>query len=110
MHDVWQQKEILERVFLDKDGDHDKIGDRLDKCPETPFGLAVDEDGCPLEDLPGDCDGDGDVDLDDFASFEACLLGPDGGLGTGCECFDFDGDGDNDLLDFAQFQVNFTGN
>ncbi len=59
--------------------------------------------------LPGDCDGDGDVDLDDFADFNACLVGPDGGLGTGCECFDFDDDGDNDLNDFAEFQVNFTG-
>ena len=59
--------------------------------------------------VPGDCDGDGDVDLDDFASLDACLLGPGAGLGSGCECFDSDGDGDNDLLDFAAFQVNFTG-
>ncbi len=60
--------------------------------------------------IPGNCDGDNDVDLDDYADFEACLAGPDAGLGTGCECFDFDGDEDNDLKDFARFQVNFTGN
>ncbi|MHC4696361.1 MAG: hypothetical protein ACYTFA_06440 [Planctomycetota bacterium] len=32
----------------------------------------------------------------------------DGGLGSGCECFDFDDDGDNDLKDFAAFQEAFT--
>jgi hypothetical protein len=49
----------------------------------------------------GDCDADGDVDLEDYGDFESCLAGPDGGIGAGCECFDFDTDGDNDLLDFA---------
>ncbi|MCP4248681.1 MAG: energy-coupling factor transporter transmembrane protein EcfT [bacterium] len=59
--------------------------------------------------LTRDSDGDGDVDLDDFAAFDTCLAGPDAGLGTGCDCFDADADGDNDLLDFAEFQVSFTG-
>ncbi len=57
----------------------------------------------------GDTNADGSVDLTDYVDFEACLLGPDGGLGTGCECFDFDSDNDADLLDVATFQVNFTG-
>ncbi|MCP4246295.1 MAG: hypothetical protein GY778_04525 [bacterium] len=56
---------------------------------------------------PGDCDGDGDVDLVDFGDLAACLLGPGGGISAGCECFDFDSDGDNDLLDFADFQTLF---
>jgi len=56
----------------------------------------------------GDCDGDGDADLDDYFNFEGCLTGPMGGLGAGCECFDFDSDGDNDLADFAEFQVMFA--
>lgn len=60
--------DFVERVFLDKDADRDKIGDRLDKCPETPFGLAVDEDGCPL-----DSDGDGVTDESD-----RCPDTPDG--------------------------------
>ena len=55
--------------------------------------------------VAGDCDGDGDVDIDDYAGFEACLLGPTGGLGTGCSCSDLDSDGDTDLLDYAEFQV-----
>jgi len=58
---------------------------------------------------PGDCDADGDVDLDDYKHFAGCLGGPGGGLGTGCGCFDFDGSGDVDLFDFADFQVVFTG-
>lgn len=59
--------------------------------------------------VPGDCDYDGDVDLDDFAGFAACLLGPGGGLGMDCNCFDLDGSGDVDLGDFAVFQEAFTG-
>lgn len=56
--------------------------------------------------VAGDCDADGDVDLDDYAGFHDCLGGPGGGLlQPACECFDFDGDGDVDLFDFAEFQV-----
>jgi hypothetical protein len=58
---------------------------------------------------PGDCDQDGDVDLDDFAEFEQCLLGPGGGIGAGCNCFDLNDSGDVDLLDFGDFQTVFTG-
>jgi hypothetical protein len=58
--------------------------------------------------VPGDCDGDGDVDLLDYVCFESCLLGPDSGLGSGCGPFDIDGDGDVDLADFAGFQGAFT--
>lgn len=58
---------------------------------------------------PGDCDGDGDVDLADYIASADCLTGPNGGLVAGCDCFDFDGDGDADLRDFAEFQFEFTG-
>jgi hypothetical protein len=57
----------------------------------------------------GDCDLDGDADLDDYANLEACLSGPGGGIGAGCRCFDFDDNGDVDLGDFAEFQAAFTG-
>jgi len=57
---------------------------------------------------PGDCDADGDTDLDDYAAFTACLDGPGGGAEGGCECTDFDADGDADLADWAEFQIAFT--
>lgn len=54
--------------------------------------------------VPGDFDGDGDVDEDDLAEFELCYTGPDGGpLEPGCEPGDFDGDGDIDCDDWDQF-------
>ena len=57
----------------------------------------------------GDVDGDGAVELDDFTVFEACLLGPAGGLAElDCACVDFDTSGDVDLVDFAAFQILFT--
>jgi len=62
-----------------------------------------------LLDLPGDCDADGDVDLDDFGTFAGCLSGPGGGLPPGCQCADLDGDLDVDLGDFGGFQAIFTG-
>ncbi|MCK4340182.1 MAG: hypothetical protein KAY37_00475 [Phycisphaerae bacterium] len=57
----------------------------------------------------GDWNGDGYVDLVDFAALEDCLDGPDGGLEPGCDCFDFNDDEDADLEDFAGFQLVFTG-
>jgi len=41
-----------EIVILDSDGDG--VPDNLDKCPDTPKGVKVDANGCPL-----DTDGDG---------------------------------------------------
>ncbi|MHC4066918.1 MAG: FG-GAP repeat domain-containing protein [Planctomycetota bacterium] len=58
--------------------------------------------------LPGDYDGDGDVDLTDFAEFPACMTGPEGGpLAPGCVAFDFEPDDDVDLDDYAAFQLAF---
>ena len=58
---------------------------------------------------PGDFDGDGDVDLDDYAAFEQCLAGPDVSIGVGCETGDFDDDDDVDLKDAVAFWEAFTG-
>ena len=69
--------------------------------------------------LPGDADGDGDVDLDDFRVFADCLAGPGvapnpslpGVTEQDClDAFDFDeADGDVDLQDFGVFEHVFTG-
>jgi hypothetical protein len=63
----------------------------------------------PCQSVPGDCDCDGDVDLDDYVAFESCLLGVGGGVAPECECFDLDDDGQVTVTDFAVFQVTFTG-
>ncbi len=42
------------------DTDGDGIADPLDTCPDTPFGVAVDANGCPV-----DSDGDGVADYQD---------------------------------------------
>lgn len=64
-----------------KDSDGDGVPDRKDKCPNTPAGVAVDEDGCPV-----DSDGDGVPDYQDDCPDE-----PGSPALNGCP--DSDGDG-----------------
>lgn len=61
--------------------------------------------------LPFDRDNDRDVDFDDFALFQFCLLGPGQLFNTGHICLLMDGNEDMavDLLDLAMFQDAFTG-
>ncbi|AWM31917.1 OmpA family protein [Hymenobacter nivis] len=69
-----------------KDTDGDGVPDRKDKCPDTPAGVKVDANGCPV-----DTDGDGVADYQDKC--------PDvKGLAALQGCPDADGDGvaDND--------------
>jgi hypothetical protein len=59
--------------------------------------------------IPGDMDNDGDVDLFDYAAFQTCVTGIDGGPASQeCAPGDFDFDDDIDLIDFAGFQAAFT--
>jgi len=72
------------------DSDGDGVPDDLDKCPDTPKGVKVDKDGCPI-----DSDGDGVPDY-----LDKC---PDTPKGVkvdkdGCP-IDSDGDGVPDYLD-----------
>jgi outer membrane protein OmpA-like peptidoglycan-associated protein len=70
-----------------KDADGDGVPDRKDKCPDTPAGVKVDENGCPL-----DTDGDGVADYQDKC--------PDvKGLPALQGCPDADGDGVADADD-----------
>lgn len=60
--------------------------------------------------LPGDLDGDRDVDGDDTALFKSCLTGPDvTTILAYCKPVDFDADGDVDQTDFGVFQRCISG-
>jgi hypothetical protein len=47
-------KEELDLIVLNEDLDGDGVPDFRDRCPDTPIGVAVDANGCPLD---GDSDG-----------------------------------------------------
>ncbi len=64
-----------------KDSDMDGVSDKKDKCPNTPAGVAVDGNGCPI-----DTDGDGVADYIDDCPTVAGLASLKG-------CPDADGDG-----------------
>lgn len=72
------------------DSDGDGVADYLDKCPNTPRGAKVDADGCPV-----DTDGDGVADY-----LDKCPDTPKGVKvdANGCP-IDTDGDGTPDYLD-----------
>ena len=58
----------------------------------------------------GDCDGDGNVDLVDFAAFQRCYSGPDAEwIPAACAPADTDGDGDVDHADAGLFTTLLTG-
>ncbi len=58
----------------------------------------------------GDFDDDGDVDLNDAATFAACYTGEEGGpINPGCEPGDLDLDGDIDCDDWVLFKLVWTG-
>jgi len=83
VHDnIWKATVGMEFDFgKAKDSDMDGVPDRKDKCPDTPAGVAVDVNGCPV-----DTDGDGVPDyLDDCPTVK--------GLTSLKGCPDADGDG-----------------
>ena len=79
---LWKATLGLEFDFgKTKDSDLDGVSDNKDKCPDTPAGVAVDKNGCPL-----DTDGDGVADYIDDCPTIAGLTSLKG-------CPDTDGDG-----------------
>jgi hypothetical protein len=58
---------------------------------------------------PGDFDGDGDVDQEDFGFFQHCLSGYAIPFAAGCDAADLQQDNDVDLDDFIIFQRCFAG-
>lgn len=69
-----------------KDSDMDGVSDKKDKCPDTPAGVAVDANGCPV-----DTDGDGVADYMDDCPTVAGLTSL-----KGCPDTDKDGIADKD--------------
>ena len=98
---------------VDLDGNPRRLDDLATPDTGNPVGDA------PIVDLgafefvlatvPGDLDGDGDVDLSDYLALLGCVGGPGQPLAAGCEDADLDGDGDSDLGDVVRFQGLFTG-
>jgi hypothetical protein len=73
-------------------------------------GFTLWVDGLRFDPPPvvGDLDGDGDLDIADYAIFAGCMTGPNGGLLAGCGPSDLDADrADVDLPDYSQFQDAF---
>ncbi len=83
-------QQFVTDVFLYPDDDSDGVPNHLDKCPDTPKGVKVDKDGCPL-----DTDGDGVPDY-----LDKCPGTPKGVKvdAKGCP-LDSDDDGVPDYLD-----------
>jgi OOP family OmpA-OmpF porin len=81
---------FVETALLYRDSDGDGVPDYLDKCPNTPKGVKVDANGCPI-----DSDGDGVPDY-----LDKCPDTPKGVKvdANGCP-IDSDGDGVPDYLD-----------
>ena len=77
-------------VFGKKDSDKDGVDDDKDACPDTPEGVDVDENGCPI-----DTDRDGVPDYLDACSHTPAGVQVDS---EGCP-IDSDGDGIPDYLD-----------
>ena len=75
-----------------KDADRDGVNDKFDLCPDTPKGIKVNKDGCPI-----DSDGDGVPDY-----LDKCPNSPKDAIGfvdkDGC-LIDTDKDGVADFID-----------
>lgn len=92
-HDVYNTTSVgFTYKFGYKDCDGDGVPNRLDKCPNTPLGISVDAEGCPL-----DSDGDGIPDYQDECPDLPGTLATNG-------CPDSDGDGIADKLDECPYE------
>jgi hypothetical protein len=81
------------------------VGDRFRNGPCPPTQGA--EPCCPYP--FADADHDGDVDQADFGAWQICYTGTNGGVPSGCECWNRDWDNDVDGDDYTAFNNCWTG-
>ena len=80
--------------------------ERLDYSSGGDFGGGEPQ---PPDEYYFDTDGDGDIDLTDYADFHACFGGPGKDMGADCDLHDWHLDFDVDFADHAAFQFCFSG-
>ena len=80
--------------------------ERLDYSSGGDFGGGEPQ---PPDEYYFDADGDGDIDLTDYADFHACFGGPGIDAGADCDLHDWEGDYDIDGADFAGLAMCFSG-
>ncbi|MCK4658391.1 MAG: hypothetical protein KAV82_02625 [Phycisphaerae bacterium] len=87
-----------------------QLGWQVDRIQVVSEGTSSDcnNNSVPDECERGDSNGDGSVDLRDFAGFQICF-GQTGTLDAACCLFDFEPDEDVDLDDYTEFSATFTG-
>ena len=79
-------------------------------CTDYSHEASLFVDTCTTcgDTVPGDQDGDSDLDLDDFAMLQRCFSS-EATVTPGCECSDISGDGLIDDLDYELFRSDITG-
>jgi len=112
---VYYQTSSKEFITFLRDSNHtndagDTLYEQWELTGKSPPVLMA-EATLPITPFPlGDANGDGSVDLADFALLAGCQTEPAGGsIDTGCQSLDFDVDADVDLRDFAEFQLATGG-
>ncbi len=94
---------IDERGMLLKENAHPGVG-QFNRADIVRILLADITSDCSMR---HDFDSDFDVDIIDFAHFDACFTGPGEMAHSACDVADTDGDGDVDMADFASLQQTF---
>ena len=108
--DPWQgaydSLAVRRTVYYESPGETVGMAQLRDAQARVPLEVVA----TPYVPPPGDFDGDGDVDLEDFGHFQVCLSGsgipqadPD------CQDANLDGDNDVDQGDFSVFQACISG-
>ena len=101
---VFSNKLFADEIDFDKDG----VNDIVDRCPGTPYGAPVNENGCAL-----DTDGDGVADYEDLEIYSLTHYVDKDGIALSEEEWDAlystsDANPDSYILDYAVIVAEFT--